>query len=177
MVSRLGLVPERLIFIGEVDKCCLILLFEPSSASPAYASRWLPDHNRIRHRRAAAIRCQHLSMITSVAQALIFFVLFIRKLVHLHSSIYKTSRDSCPTETPDQKTKPLRGNRNPYGQATLNCIKYGVLISYTLFTSVFILPLLSRSEIFVRSSDTSCGVKNSPPLLPALEAYIPIKYS
>lgn len=53
MVSRLGLVPERLIFIGEVDKCCLILLFEPSSASPAYASRWLPDHNRIRHRRTA----------------------------------------------------------------------------------------------------------------------------
>ena len=84
-----------------------------------------------------AIRCQHLSMITSVAQALIFFVLFIRKLVHLHYSIYKTSRDSCPTETPDQKTKPLRGNRNPYGQATLNCIKYGVLISrHTMVASL-----------------------------------------
>ena len=44
--------------------------------------------------------------------------------------------------------------------------------SYTLFT-VF-LPTVPN---LVKSSETSAGVKNSPPDFPAFEAYIVIKYS
>lgn len=44
--------------------------------------------------------------------------------------------------------------------------------SYTLLTSVF--PTKAN---LVRSSETSCGVKYSPPDFPALEAYIPIRNS
>ena len=44
--------------------------------------------------------------------------------------------------------------------------------SYTLFTS-----FLSIITILASNSPTSCGVKNSPPDLPALDAYIVIKYS
>ena len=44
--------------------------------------------------------------------------------------------------------------------------------SYTLFI-VFFPTVPSR----VKSSETSAGVKNSPPDLPALEAYIVMRYS
>jgi hypothetical protein len=44
--------------------------------------------------------------------------------------------------------------------------------SYTLFTCV-----TQCVVIFTNNSDTSCGVKNSQPPLPASAAYIPIKYS
>ena len=44
--------------------------------------------------------------------------------------------------------------------------------SYTLFTC-----FLPTSVIRARSSETSCGVKNSPPDFPALLAYIVIRNS
>lgn len=51
-------------------------------------------------------------------------------------------------------------------------LEYALYPSYTLFISV--LPTVPSR---VSSSDTSAGVKNSPPDLPALLAYMVIKYS
>ena len=50
-------------------------------------------------------------------------------------ALHKKCRDASPTETPDQNA-PLRGDRTPYGQATLNCIKYGVLISVAVLKMI-----------------------------------------
>lgn len=64
-----------------------------------------------------SIRRQHLSVISSVTQTLIFFVLFIRKFVHQHSSIYKTSRVRARPK-PLTKPKPLR-RTNPLRSGNL----------------------------------------------------------
>ena len=42
------------------------------------------------------------------------------------------------------------------------------------YPDITLLPIIAS---FVSNSETSCGVKNSPPDFPALDAYIPIKYS
>lgn len=80
------------------------------------------------------------------------------------SPIYKNA-PVCKTDTPKSYATPLRGQ-------SLICIKFCVLLSYTLLISVF--PTVPS---LVNNSETSAGVKNSPPDFPALDAYIVIKYS
>lgn len=117
---------------------------------------------------AQAVRRYYSCMISIIMQFLIFFE-FLFAIWGI-TALYKVTGMSRSVSTPHGCVLHRNGTHFNFSYSLYQSL-------YDYFIDHLLTSVVPATAMRVRSSDTSCGVKYSPLLLPALEAYMPMRYS